>query len=88
MFKASKDSYKKEVDAINKAEEEKEKKKDELYAKYIETMKNLSTEHDVDISALEEDKKKKLDTLVKKYKGTPDELAKELSDIFGVNYVE
>lgn len=88
MFKASKDSYKKEVDAINKAQEEKEKKKDELYAKYVETMKNLSTEHNVDMDALEENKKKKLDTLVKKYKGTPDELAKELSDMFGADYVE
>ena len=51
-------------------------------------MKNLSTEHNVDMDALEENKKKKLDTLVKKYKGTPDELAKELSDMFGADYVE
>ena len=34
------------------------------------------------------EKKKKLDTMAKKYKGTPDELAKELSEMFGVQHVE
>ena len=37
---------------------------------------------------VQKEKKEKLDKMVKKYEGTPEELAKELSDIFGVEYVE
>jgi len=88
MFNWNKESYKKEVDAINQAEEEKRKKQEELYAKYVETMKDLTMKHDVDMGSLENEKKKELDTLVKKYKGTPDELARELGEMFGVDYVE
>ena len=29
-----------------------------------------------------------MDNMVKKYKGTPEELAKELAEMFGVDYVE
>jgi predicted GTPase len=88
MFKLNKESYKKEIDAINKAQEEKDKRQTELYAKYTETMKNLTTEHNIDMDTLEDKQRKELDTLVKKYKGTPDELARELGEIFGVDYVE
>ena len=88
MFKLNKESYKKEIDAINKAQEEKDKRQTELYAKYTETMKNLTTEHNIDMDTLEGKQRKELDTLVKKYKGTPDELARELGEIFGVDYVQ
>jgi len=88
MFKLNKESYEKEIDAINKAQEEKDKRQTELYAKYTEIMKNLTTEHNIDMDALEDKQKKELDTLVKKYKGTPDELARELGELFGVDYVE
>jgi len=88
MFKLNKESYEKEIDAINKAQEEKDKKRTELYEKYVETMKDLTIKHNVDMDSLEDKQKKKLDTLVKKYKGTPDELARELGEMFGVDYVE
>ena len=88
MFNWNKESYKKEVDAINQSQEEKNKKQEELYAKYVETMKDLTMKYDVDMGSLENKKKKELDTLVKKYKGTPDELARELGEMFGVDYVE
>jgi len=88
MFSWNKESYKKEVDAINQAQEEKDKKQQDLYEKYVETMKDLTIKHNVDMDALEDKQKKELDTLVKKYKGTPDELARELGEMFGVDYVE
>ena len=88
MFNWNKESYKKEVDAINQSQEEKSKKQEELYAKYVETMKDLTMKYDVDMDSLENKKKKELDTLVKKYKGTPAEVARELGEMFGVDYVE
>ena len=88
MFRASKESYKKEVDVINKAEADKNKKKDELYQKYLDTMKKLAEESKVDMDQLSKEKKMKMDNMVKKYKGSPDDLAKDLSEMLGVDYVE
>ena len=88
MFKASKKSYEEQIGAIEKSEEEKSKRKEELYSKYLDTIEGLARDHKVDMDNLDSKKKKKLDEMVKKYKGTPDELAKELSEMFGVDYVE
>tara|TARA_R110002020_G_scaffold85176_2_gene210362 strand:+ start:391 stop:786 length:396 start_codon:yes stop_codon:yes gene_type:complete len=88
MFDANKKSYEKQIEAIEKSEEEKNKRKEELYSKYIDTMKDLEKKHKVDMDSLDNEKKKKLDEMVKKHKGTPEELAKELGEMFGVDYVE
>ena len=87
-FQILEESYKKEVDVINKAEADKNKKKDELYQKYLDTMKKLTEERKVDMDQLSKEKKKKMDNMVKKYKGSPDDLAKDLSEMLGVDYVE
>ena len=88
MFRASKESYKKEIDTINKAEEEKNKKKDELYGQYVDRVKKLIQENKVDMDQLSKQKKEKMDDMVKKYKGSPDDLAKDLSEMLGIDYVE
>jgi transcriptional antiterminator len=88
MLEINKKSYQDQIKAIEESHEAELKRRDEVYARYISTMKKLEVEHDVDLSHLSEEKKKKLDTMVKKYKGTPDELAKELSEMFGVEHVE
>tara|TARA_R110002073_G_scaffold257040_1_gene419769 strand:- start:116 stop:514 length:399 start_codon:yes stop_codon:yes gene_type:complete len=88
MFRASKESYEKEIDVIDKAEADKNKKKDELYQKYLDTMKKLAEESKVDMDQLSKEKKMKMDNMVKKYKGSPDDLAKDLSEMLGVDYVE
>ena len=51
-------------------------------------MKKLNKEHDIDLENLSKEKKEKMDKMVKKYKGTPEELAKELAEMFGVDFVE
>jgi predicted GTPase len=88
MFRASRESYKKEIDVINKAEEEKSQKQSELYNTYLETLKKLQKEHDVNVENLEKEKMIKLDKMVKEYKGSPEDLAKDLGEMFGVDYVE
>mgnify|MGYP003116817921 CR=1 FL=1 len=84
MFEVSKESYDKQIDAINKSHEQELKKREELYTAYVTTMKKLEKEHKESLSSLDEEKKKKLDEMVKKYKGSPEELANELSEMFGV----
>jgi hypothetical protein len=74
MFRASRESYKKEIDVINKAEEEKSQKQSELY--------------NVNVENLEKEKMIKLDKMVKEYKGSPEDLAKDLGEMFGVKHIK
>ena len=74
MFEASKESYEKQIDVINKSHEQELKKQEELYNTYVNTMKKLEKNHKENLNSLDEEKKKKLDEMVKKYKGTPKEL--------------
>jgi len=86
MFEISKESYEKQIKEINEAHQKELKKQEELYNTYLSTMKKLQENHDVDLDNLEKEKKIELDKMVKKYKGSPEELAKELSEMFGVDH--
>jgi len=88
MLEINKKSYQDQIKAIEDSHAAELKRRDEVYSSYISTMKKLEKEHNVSLDDLSVDKKKKLDTMAKKYKGTPDELAKELSEMFGVQHVE
>ena len=78
------ESYKNQIDAINKSHEQELKKQEELYMAYLSTMKRLEKDHETNLDSLDKEKKKKLDEMVKRYKGSPEELANELSEMFGV----
>jgi len=86
MLEINKKSYEDQIRTLNENHEAEIKKRDELYETYVETMKKLTQEHKVDLENMEREKKDKLDNMVKKYKGSPEELAKELSEMFGVEY--
>jgi len=86
MLEINKKSYEDQIRILNENHEAEIKKRDELYAKYAETMKKLNKEHEIDLDNLSKEKKIKMDDMVKKYKGSPEELAKELSEMFGVEY--
>ena len=88
MLEINKESYKKQIEAIESAHAAEIQKRDELYDTYVNTMEKLKKEHNVSLEDLSEEKKKKMETMVKKYEGSPEELAKELSEMFGVDYVE
>tara|TARA_R110000824_G_scaffold14605_5_gene62114 strand:+ start:3860 stop:4246 length:387 start_codon:yes stop_codon:yes gene_type:complete len=88
MLEINKESYEKQIEAIESAHAAEIQKRDELYDTYVSTMEKLKKEHNVSLEDLSEEKKKKMETMVKKYEGSPEELAKELSEMFGVDYVE
>ena len=85
MFETSKESYDKQIDAINKSHEQELKKQEELYSAYMNTIKKLEKDHKANLDSLDEEKKKKLDEMVRKYKGTPKELEQDLGEMFGIN---
>jgi len=88
MFELSKASYELQIKTINDNHEKELKKRSELQLKYIETMEKIEKENKDAFSGLSEKKKKEIDKLVKEYEGKPDDLARDLSEMFGVEYVE
>jgi hypothetical protein len=84
MFEVSKQSYENQIDVINQSHKQELEEQVKLYSTYLDTMKRLQKEHNINLDSLEKDKKIELDKMVKKYKGSPEELADDLSEMFGV----
>jgi DNA anti-recombination protein RmuC len=81
-------SYKDQIDAINKAHEEEIKKRNEILEQYNEAVKKLEKEFAKNNKELTEEKKKSVKEIVEKYYSDPDTLAKMIGKRFGFNYSE
>jgi len=82
------DSYKEQIDTINKAHQEEIQKRDEILEKYLEVVDTLEKNHSAEKEELDNKKKKEVKEIVKEYYNKPDELAKKISDKFGFEYTE
>ena len=81
-------SYKEQIEAINKAHEEEIKKRDEVLEKYTEAIRKLEKEFAKHDKELNEEKKKSVKEIVEKYYNDPDTLAMMIGKRFGFNYSE
>jgi len=88
MIEISKESYQKQIDVINENHQKEIEKRVELQKVYFETIKRIEEEYKVKFENLEKRKKSEIKEMVEKYEGNPESLAKELSDMFGVDHVE
>ena len=79
-------SYKDQIDAINKAHEEEIKKRNEILEKYTKTIVNVEKEFAKNHKELDEKKKKTIKELVEKYYNDPDKLAQLIGEQFGIEY--
>tara|TARA_R110000824_G_scaffold113687_4_gene263592 strand:+ start:3971 stop:4363 length:393 start_codon:yes stop_codon:yes gene_type:complete len=77
------ESYKAQIETINKIHAEEIKKRDEILKKYAETVKKLEDEYIKNNKELDEKKKKEVKEIVEKYYNDPDTLANMISDKFG-----
>ena len=77
------ESYKAQIEAINKAHTEEIKKRDEILEKYSETVKKLEEEYIKNNKELDNIKKKEVKELVEKYYNDPDTLANMINEKFG-----
>jgi len=82
------DSYKNQIDAINKSHQEEIKKRDEIITKYLEITEELEEKYREEHKTLDSNKKKRAKEIVEKYHDKPDELARKISEEFGFEYVE
>jgi hypothetical protein len=82
------ESYKEQIDAIEKAHKEETAKRDEIISKYNDTVRKLEEEFAKNNKDLDEKKKKSVKEIVEKYYNDPDTLAKMIGKRFGFEYKE
>jgi vacuolar-type H+-ATPase subunit H len=82
------ESYRKQVDTLNKAHEEEIKKRDEAIRRYQDTIEKLEEERKRKNEELTEKEKKRIKEIAEKYKNDPETYAREIADKFGFEYVE
>ena len=88
ILKTRVESYKSQIDAINKAHEEEVEKRNRIFNEYNKILEGLARKFEEEQKELDNKKKKEVKDLVEKYHNDPDGLAKEIADKFGFNYLE
>lgn len=83
-----KENYEKEIEAINKAKEQKDKRQKEIIEANQEKIKEIELQFDVKIEELESNKEQELKKTIKEFENNPDELAKRIAEILDVHLVE
>ena len=82
------ESYRKQVDTLNKAHKEEIEKRDEAIRRYQDTIEKLEEERKRKNEELTEKEKKRIKEIAEKYKNDPETYAREIADKFGFEYVE
>ena len=87
MMDASKESYRKQKDAIITAEHDKKTESSKIEAEYKNTVKAIDRLYNSQSKKLEQEKKKEIKKIVEEYYNNPEELSSQISNLFGVTYV-
>jgi len=82
------DSYKKQIDVINKVHEAETKEKEQLNKVFNETIEKVEVELKKNNEALDRNKKKRVKEIVENHSDNPEELAKLVKESFGFEIVE
>ena len=88
VLKIRNDSYKAQIEAINKAHTDEIEKRNKILEKYNEVVTRIEEERSIDEKELDSKKKKEVKKIVEKYYDKPDELAKMLADKYNFKYTE
>ena len=82
------DSFKKQIDVLNKVHEEEIKEKENLNKVFNETIEKVEVELKKKNEALDKGKKKRVKEIVKNHSNSPEELARLVKESFGFEIVE
>jgi len=80
------ESYKAQIEAINKAHKDEIEKRNKIIEEYNSTLDKITEKYAEDKKELDSKKKKEVKELVEKYYNNPDELAKRVAERFGLEY--
>jgi len=84
----SKDSYKKQVDVIEKIHKEEIVVKEKNLKRYTNIVEKIEKEYRLEDERLESSKRKRIKKLVEEYHDDPESLASLLEVMYGIKYVE
>lgn len=88
VLEARAESYESQIEVINKAHTEEIKKRDQVLKQYVDIISQLEKEYAEKKKDLDKKKKKEVKELVEKYYNKPDDLAREIAEKFGLEYIE
>ena len=84
----SKENYKKELEAVNSSNKEKDEKKEEIVKEHIEEIKRIEEAHNFKVSELDIEKQKELADTIEKNKDKPDKLAEAIAKILSAEFLK
>lgn len=87
VLEAKKESYEKQIEALNSAHTIEIKKREELHLKYKETLDIIEKEFKLKEEELSVVKKRKIKQIIKSSKDSPHEINKKIEDLFGFTRV-
>jgi aspartyl/asparaginyl-tRNA synthetase len=87
VLEAARDSHKKQLDAIDNAEKEKQKSRDIINSEYDNAIKKIEEEFTKKNKALDTHQKSYVKAVVKNWSDDPDQMAERISLKFGFHYV-
>jgi hypothetical protein len=87
VLTVSSDSYKKQIDVLDKAHKKEVEKKEEITKKYVATIETIESNHKEEMLELNKEKKKRVKELIEENLDDEESLAKQLSEMLGVTYV-
>ncbi len=88
VLKVKEDSYKKQIDSLNDSHAEEIALRDEALDKYHEIIAKIEKEYEGKKENLSEKKKEEVKKLVEENSDNPSNLAKLISDKFGIIHIE
>ena len=87
VLKSSQDSYRQQIDAINRSHQEEIQRRDQVIEKYNDIIESIEKDFQDRKENLDKSKKEKIKEIVEKHNDDSEGLAKEIADKFGINYV-
>lgn len=87
VLKVASDSHKKQVDAINNAEIEKQKSRQVIEDEYENAIKKIEESFAKKNKTIDNREKAYVKSLIKDWSDDPDQMAERLSNTFGIHYV-
>tara|TARA_R110002074_G_scaffold302864_3_gene474074 strand:+ start:664 stop:1068 length:405 start_codon:yes stop_codon:yes gene_type:complete len=88
LLNKQKKNYEKELQIVEEATKEKDKKKTEIFTGHLDQIKTIEREHSIKVKDLEEKKQKELAVTIEENKNKPDDLAREVAKLLSAAYHE
>ena len=84
LFDVTKESYEKQIQALNEAHQLEIQKREKLLSSYQEALKTIEKEYNIKLKDLDRKKRVEVENLSKDFEKDPSVLVDEMKELFGV----